>query len=143
MISINATLILQIIHILILVFILNRILFRPIQGIIQRREDHLLNEKEDIHRLEEEAERLKNQFREQQTSARKDAALERGKLKEAGSGEAEEYIDASRKEAASIRAKADDDAETELKRTKPLLSEQSTLLADDIIERLIDRRAEA
>ena len=142
MISINATLLLQIIHILILVFILNRILFRPIQGIIQKREDQLLKEKDDIKHLEEEADRLKNQFKEQQISARKDAALERGKLKEAGSGEAGEFIEASRKEAATIRAKADEVAENELEKAKPFLPKQSTLLAEDIVERLIERRAE-
>ncbi|MBW2324509.1 MAG: ATP synthase F0 subunit B [Deltaproteobacteria bacterium] len=61
MISINATLIVQIINFLVLIWILNRILFRPIFKIVEERKSVIQSSRAEIERLKSEAEeRLQN-----------------------------------------------------------------------------------
>jgi len=74
MISINATLFLQILHFLILAYILNRFLFRPILNLINDREKHIEDTKI-------EAERIKN---ETVSLIEKSASLERNARIDAG-----------------------------------------------------------
>lgn len=143
MISINATLIVQIIHILILIFILNRLLFKPILKLTKERSSFFTDTKEEIKKLEQETADLKNRFSSMQNDARKDAALEREKLKNLGHEEAEAFLSESKKEAGAIRAEADQKADQEIESTRPAISDEAVVLVDDIIEKVIGRRIEA
>ena len=58
MISINATLFLQIIHFLILLFILNRILIKPIMEVVDKRRVHIDDEEKLLNNLEAETRQL-------------------------------------------------------------------------------------
>ena len=60
MISVNATLIIQIIHFLLLVFILNRIMFRPIMRLIDERGKHIEDTKKQMANIEMETNELAN-----------------------------------------------------------------------------------
>ena len=81
MISINATLVVQIIHFLILVFILNRLMFKPILKKIEERKEYVEKTKGEINDLDQEAERLKKKFISEQVNARKDAFVLRDELR--------------------------------------------------------------
>ena len=140
MISINATLILQIIHFLILMFVLNRILFRPILKLIRDREDYYENTKKSIHDIEEETERLRRELIEKQVEARKEATEERGQLKAEGLREVEKFMDSSRIQGASLRAKADEEVNQEIERVKPMISDEANRLAEEMMQNVIGRR---
>lgn len=140
MISINATLILQIIHFLILLFVLNRILFRPILKLIRDREDFYENTKRSILDIEEETERLRRELIEKQVEARKVATEERGQLKAEGMSEAEKFMDASRIQGANLRSKADAEVTQEIERVKPRISDEANSLAEEVMQSVIGRR---
>lgn len=55
MISINFTLVVQVINFLVLMWLLNRILFRPIFKVIEEREGFILTARRDVARLEKKA----------------------------------------------------------------------------------------
>ena len=76
MISINATLILQVINIIILILILNRLMFRPILKLTRERVEYFRSTKNQIKELELETERLKEEFVTVQRDARKTASQE-------------------------------------------------------------------
>ena len=143
MISINATLVVQIIHFLILVFILNRLMLQPILKKIEDRKEYIKKTKGEINDLEKEAERLKKTFVSQQVNARKEAFLLRDELKSQAFGQTEAFMKDSQEKAASLRAAADSDAEKEIKKTQPLLSGEAETLAEEIIEWVIGRRIAA
>lgn len=140
MISINATLVLQIIHILILIFVLDRLMFRPILKVIRDRDGYVEQTKKDIVDLEKEIDRLKDERIMTEAAARTQAVLERTELKSLGLIEVEALNDQSRKEVAAIRAEAERTAEEKINQTKPALGGEAVNLADEIVERIIGRR---
>jgi len=142
MISINATLIIQVIHFLILTFILNRLMFRPISKLINDRTQHTEKTKDRIKKIGLETERLRREYLSVENEARKNVSEERAELRHKGLSEVEEFHNDSRKEVALIRAKADKRAMEKIEGTKPLLHAEATLLADEIAEMVIGRRIE-
>ena len=142
MISINATLVVQIIHFLILVFILNRLMIQPILKMIGDRAEYIAKTKGEITDLELETERMKKEFVSEQSNARKVAFQERDRVKSDAFGIVDEYIRDSQEKVASIRDKADSDAEREIQKVQPLLRDEAVTLADDIILNVFGRRIE-
>lgn len=143
MISINATLVLQVIHFLVLVFVLNRLMLQPLLRLINERTQYIVTTKTEIENLEEETARLRDEFVAKETDARMEATQERAQLRGMGISETEEVLNNSRKEVASIRAEADQEAEKEFRKTQPFLDEQAAVLAEEIVEKVIGRRIQA
>ncbi len=140
MISINATLFVQVIQFLILVFILNRIMFRPILKVIRDRSRYIEKRRNDIGNLEEETARLRDEYVSRETETRKKTAQTRSEIRNEGIAKADEFESDSRKRVAEIKTEADKEAEAEIERTRPLLQGEAAALADEIIERMIGRR---
>ena len=140
MISINATLVLQVIHIIILIFILNRLMFRPLLKLTRDREEYFGNTKHEIQELEQHAEKLKLDFTEIQIKARKKASEEASQIRAEGMTQAQGHLDESKKGVSSIRKEAEKEAQHEFEKTKPFLQDEAVGLADEITESLIGRR---
>lgn len=140
MISINATLLLQVVHLLILIFILNRLLFRPTLKVIAERTSFIENSKREILEVERKAEQLRTQYVSLQKKAMRDASREGTQLKEEGLQEADKIMDTSMKEIETIRNEAEKKASSEIESAKPHLPDQAALLADEIAERVMGRR---
>jgi F-type H+-transporting ATPase subunit b len=140
MISINATLVLQVVHLLLLVFILNRLMFKPILKLVNERTGYMEKSKIEITDLESEAERLKREYLSLENRARKKASSESLELKKAGVAQVEAMIDESQEEVASIRRESETKIESEIGKARPSLQGEATVLAEEIVERLIGRR---
>jgi F-type H+-transporting ATPase subunit b len=140
MISINATLVLQVVHLLLLVFILNRLMFKPILKLVDERTGYLEKSKTEIRDLESEAERFKREYLSLERQARKKASSESLELKKAGVAQVETMIDESQEEVASIRRESETKIESEIEKARPSLQGEATVLAEEIVERLIGRR---
>ena len=140
MISINATLVLQVVHFLILVFVLNRILFRPVLKLTRERTEYIKTTQHEIENLELETEELRNKHISLQNEARKNATIERTQLRALGITEAEKLVNSSRQEVSTIRAEADKEAERELEKSLPMLQGEAVSLAEVITEKMIGRR---
>lgn len=140
MISINATLVLQVLHFLILVFVLNRILFRPILKVIDERTTYIETTTHEIKDLEVETELLRQKHVSLQNEARKNDTLERTQIRGLGITEAEKTVSEVRQEISSIRATADKEAERQLEKTLPMLQGEAAKLADEIFEKVVGRR---
>ncbi len=143
MISINDTLFLQVIHFLILVFILNRIMLRPILKVINDRTDKKENSKNEIKDLVIKTDELVEEFLLRETKARKDAGEDRAGVRSEGLIKAEEFLDKSRKDVAEIRVKSSKEVTREVDKANLLLNDQAASLVDMIMEKLISRRTTA
>ncbi len=143
LITINATLFLQVVHFLILVFILNRIMLRPVLKLVNDRESYTDNTKNEIEELELKTEQLKVEFISRENAARKDATEERADVRGLGMTKAEEFISESRKRVASIRVKASKEVEAEVNEVQPMLKDQAASLVGEIAEQIIGRRITA
>jgi F-type H+-transporting ATPase subunit b len=140
MISINATLVLQVVHFLVLVYILNRLMFKPILKLVNERTGYMEKSKTEMTELESEAERLKQEYRSLESEARKKASRENLEMKKDGVAQVDAMIDESQEEVASIRRDSEAKIESEFEKARPSLQSEATVLAEEIVERLIGRR---
>ena len=140
MISINATLILQIIHFLILAYILNRIMFRPILRVIGERNRHMEEEKERLDKLGDETRALIDKCAAIERDVRMKAGEESNRLKRDAIEAAEKIFGDTRDEAALIKERAGMEVEEKLKEAKQSLRSEAMVLADEITEKVIGRR---
>jgi len=143
MISINATLLIQLIHFLLLLFIMNRLMLQPLLKVIQEREAYTDNTKSEIKDIEVKIGQLKEQFIAKENDARKDAAQERTDITNVGLNEADGFLNKSREEVSVIRQQAEKEVEAEVSKTQPLLADQASSLVSGIMEKIIGRRIEA
>ena len=115
MININATLVVQLINFLILVWILNRILFKPIFRIIEEREQTLEDSKAEMKRLQVEAEHKSRTLETHLLEARQSASKSKDKISSQAAAQAEEIISQAQAKAeehiSSVKAQAVGQAE--------------------------------
>lgn len=140
MISINATLVVQVIHFLLMVYILNRLMLRPIMRQINEREEHMIKAKQDSEEMALEAERLVDKRLSMVNEARKKAALQRSKLKDDASSEANGIFDETRQEVVQIRERVQAQVQEQLETAQKALDQEAASLADEIAERIAGRR---
>lgn len=143
MISINATLVVQLIHFLILLFIMKRLMLQPLLKLIREREEFTKKTKSEIKDFEVKIGQLKEQFESKENDARRNAAKERSDITNASIAEAEGFLNVYRKEVADIREKSDEKVEGEINRTQPLLEGEAASLVKGIMEKIIGRRVRA
>jgi F0F1-type ATP synthase membrane subunit b/b' len=140
LITINATLLLQILHFLVLLFILNRLLFRPILKVVKERDSYIEERQAGIEKVRLEVEELKARFVHMENDVRQSAAKESTKYREAGLSEAERLLAKSRERVASIKSEADEAVKEEIDEAKAELGDMASSLADEIMEKIVGRR---
>ena len=140
LITINATLLLQVLHFLVLLFILNRLLFRPILKVVKERDSYIEERQAGIEKVRLEVEELKARFVHMENDARQSAAKESTKYREAGLSEAERLLAKSREKVASIISEADEAVKEEIDEAKAELGDMASSLADEIMEKIVGRR---
>ena len=141
MISINATLFLQILHFLILMFILDRLMFRPIMRVIKDRDKHIQNENEQLNNLKGETEELIARCLSLERNAKREASAESSNIKKEAIGVTERIFSDTREEVAAIRDEADREIESKLKEARKSLQDEAFILAEDLMQKLIGRRS--
>lgn len=140
LISINGTLIAQLVSFLIFLFILNRIMFRPLQGIMDDRESFIEKIKLETVDTAKELGRLNLEMKALESDVREEAAGIRRELEESGSREAAEILKSIRREIGSIREKTEIEIDAKISDAKKHLQKESEALMVNIMEKLLDRR---
>ena len=140
LITINGTLFHQLIAFLIFLFIINRIMFRPLQGVMDDRERFIEKIKLDTSDKAKTLERLTDEMKVRESKVREEAAGIRRELEEGGAREASEILDSTRQEIESIKEKMEAEVNAQISKAKAHLKKESEALAVDIMEKLLDRR---
>lgn len=143
MISINATLLLQLVQFLLLIWILNRIMFRPLLRLIKDRDQHVEKIKLDTVNLEQETTALLNKSVAMEKDARFHAGEERARLRHEANSQMESIFEDTRKEMDMIMSGAEKEIDTQVEKAKDFLHKEAVVLAEEIIEKVIGRRVEA
>ena len=137
MISINATLFIQVLHFLILIFILNRIMFRPITRMMRERNRHIEGLQRQSERIRSEAQQLVHKRMSLETGARKEAGVERMRLQKEAEELAGEILGDHRAKVAAMRADVMKEIDHQLSKSRKLIREEAAVLADEISESLL------
>ena len=140
LISINETLIVQVISFLIFLYIINRIMFRPLRGVMADRENHIKNIQQDIVAAEDKLDSLTDQIREHESAVKMEAFAQKAKIEEAGGRQADEIFASTRKDIEAARDKAQKEVDAQVLEAKKYIKEESETLALSIMEKVLDRR---
>ena len=140
LISINATLLFQMISFLIFLFIINRLMFRPLRSVMGERENHINTIRQDIVDTENEFENLTNQLQQQGSAVKSEAFQIQKELEDAGKQQAAEILASARQEIETLKDRAQKEVDTQISEARKDVSRESEALAVSIIEKVLDRR---
>lgn len=139
MISLDWTLILQFVNFFVLLFLLNKILYRPLLDIMARRREAIEGGKESARSLEAEIEEKLQTYQQQLSAAKADASAERTELRKAAQQQEAEIIGEAQQKATtrikSIRAQV----EKEATEAGEILKSQAGALAGQIAAKVLGR----
>jgi F-type H+-transporting ATPase subunit b len=93
MISLNATLIIQIINFLLLMWILNRILFKPILKMLEEREERISRHDKSTQNLQFQAHLTKEEYEQKMRQAQRLSAEEKEGIRRGGAEEAKRIVE--------------------------------------------------
>ena len=139
LISINETLIVQIIAFLVFLFIINRIMFRPLRNVIHEREGYIQNLQNDIAAAEDEYESLTGQINEQEATLKEEAQQITAELVKAANQQSDEIIAITSKEIDDLKKKAEKEIETQLSEARKKVQIESEALALHVMEKVLER----
>ena len=143
LISINETLIFQVIFFLIFLLIMNRILFRPLRRIMAEREDYVENIQKDIMRAQNQIDDLTRQIKKQEKAVRNEAFAQKAKLEASGNQQAAKILSSARKEINAMKEKARKDIDGQISTVRKHIQKESEDLAIKIIETVLHRSLKA
>lgn len=140
MISINETMIVQLISFLIFMFIINRLMFRPLQDVMSERTEYVTSLQTEIGAAESELNKVSRLLARQEAATREQAHALRKDVEDAGSHRAEEIFAAVRKEVAELKGQVEEEVAGQLAEARKSIQKESEELSVRIMEKILDRR---
>ncbi|MDP4727425.1 MAG: hypothetical protein NWS07_09035 [Desulfobacterales bacterium] len=140
MISINETLIIQLISFLIFLFIINRIMIQPLRSVSQEREAHIQKIELDTVAAEKKVEQVLKQIQKQEAKAIDTAQEIREKIEESGKLEADEIIHATLREVENLSKENRRQVAAMVEEVRMSVPKEAETLAVGMMEKLLDRR---
>jgi F-type H+-transporting ATPase subunit b len=143
LITINETLIFQVISFLIFLFIINRILFRPLRRTMAEREVYIENIQKDIIDAQNQFEDLTDQIKKQEKAVRNEAFEQQVKLEESANRQAAEILASVREEINVSKEQARKNIDAQISSTRKDIQKEAENLAASIIETVLHRSLKA
>ena len=140
LITINATLFHQLVAFLIFLFIINRIMFRPLRSVMAERDDVIEKIKLDTTNAGDTIERLCDELKERESKVRKEALKVQHELEEKGKQESAEILKSTLQEIELLKDKNEANVNAQIMEARKALQKESNALALNIMEKLLDRR---
>ena len=139
MIDIDWTLFAQIINFLLLVFLLNLVLFRPIRKAIKDRQARLLEQEAAAAQLDLSSQALSDEIKEKLASARKEGAGKREALKQEGSQAEAALLEEVKKQADLEWAQVEKKIKADMAKAKKSLETQVKGFAQLLAAKVLGR----
>ena len=140
LLSINETLIVQLLSFLIFLVIIRRVMFRPLRGMIKDRAEHVHKINGDISEAENEYQTLLDRIKAQESAVKTEAFAIRDKLEKAGNAEAAAIIESTQTEIVDLKKKVSKELDDHISDAKVYFKKESEVVAAAIMEKILDRR---
>ena len=140
LITINATLFHQLIAFLIFLFIINRIMFRPLRSVMAERDGVIEKIKLDTTNAGDTIERLNDGLKKRESKVRKEALKVQHELEEKGKQESDEILKLTLQEIELLKDQNEAHVKAQIMEARKDLQKESDALALNIMEKLLDRR---
>ncbi|MBW1642577.1 MAG: ATP synthase F0 subunit B [Deltaproteobacteria bacterium] len=140
LITVNETLFVQIFSFLIFLFIINRVMFRPLRNTMAKRDRYLEDIKKDIDNADMDLQNVTNLIKKGELAIKKESQEMRKKLEDSGKQTAAEQIEASREEIAKLKETAENQIKGQIEDAREQIKTEFDILSVTIMEKILDRR---
>ncbi|MCP4747770.1 MAG: hypothetical protein GY874_16775 [Desulfobacteraceae bacterium] len=141
LISINETLLFQLVSFLLFFVLLNKIMIRPIRDTISQRQDFMDTIEQDIKSADNTYEEIAAQIKDEEASVKQAASKIRKQLETEGHGAAAELIGKTRYEIQVLRFKAQQETEEKIVAARESIQAEAKTIADLMIASLLEKRS--
>jgi len=138
-VSLDYSLGIQIINFLVLIFVMNVLLYKPILGIIDRRRKQFEDSEAEVKRLQETVEQKMADYEEKLRQAKAAAVEQKNEIIRQGTEEAKAVVDAVRAEVPGMMEAFHVRMDSEIGAARKVLAEQSQALSVEIAEKVLGR----
>jgi len=139
MVDLNYTLLIQIINFLVLIFVLNLLLYKPILKIMGRRQETISASEEEVKNLNETIEARMAEYEAKIRDAKVSAMGQRNEILQQGTAVGKEMMDGAKKEIAGMMDDFQQKLNAEMEKAKSILHNQSRLISKEIAEKVLGR----
>ena len=139
MVDIDSTLFIQLVLFLLLIWILNQVLYKPLLRIMDRRKEILDKAQEEVKTVQETIDGRVAEYEEKIRSAKMEAMGQKGDLAKEGSEAAKAITDKAKGEIAGMMGEFQAKLEKELASARELLRSQSLRISSEIAEKVLGR----
>ncbi len=140
LITINETLVIQIFSFLIFLFIMTRVMIRPLSGVMEERDTYMEGIRQGILADRDKISELTTRLEERETAVRKESFVLKNQLEEAGSKKASEINATASREILELKKQAQSEVDSQIAEAQRYIREESEELSTTIMEKILDRR---
>ncbi len=143
LITINATVVFQLLSFLLFLFIIHRVMIRPLDRVMQERQFFLLRLNEEIAEAGEEYDQIRDEIRSRELEARDAAQKIRNDIEAAGQKTATDMIARTKEEINAMKSAAQKETADKLDVALAEAKKEAGAVADRMVALLLDRKVEA
>ena len=140
MITIDISVVWQIVLFLGLWLIVSKVLFRPYVALLDEREQKTTGADDSAYRLEHEAERLRAQYEEAIANAAATGNATKEAIVQQARQRREELLGSAREEAAGILERVRQEVQSQLSQERELAIREADAVAHDMVSKILGRR---
>jgi len=140
MISLNATIFVQVTLFLILLFVLNRLMIQPLHRLILEREAFFAEKREELAAVHEDIRRLADDYEARLQQAEREARASQLSVRKTAGKEARQLVDRTQEQVAAIHEKVRSEVAQELAKARQAIAEQAQLLSASVAEKVLGRQ---
>ena len=140
LISINETMVVQLISFLIFLFVINRVMFRPLRKSMQEREHYIEGIRMDIQEAKKKLEKTMQQVQDENAAVRKAGLQMTAELERQGNEEAGDIIAGSRQEISQLGNKARQEIDAKIADARKSIVAEAGKLSLSVMEKVLGRR---
>lgn len=140
LISINETFIVQLVSFLIFLYVINRIMFRPLLSTIEQRDDYVERVKEEILSGKDNLDELIGDLNNQRTQVIKEAEAVVHAIEADGDQRASELIEEARQQISVLRNETEAQVQDQVQQARKALAGEVDAITVAIMEKMLHRR---
>ena len=141
LITINHSLFFQLVSFLLLLFVLNRIMFRPLRQVMNDREALLTGMADDISSVEQTYADIGHKIESQESAARREASRLRDEIEASGQQSAATVLEQARGQINALKAKAKEETAAKVAAARQEIEREAAAISDQMIASVLGRRS--
>ena len=141
LITINHTLFFQLASFLLLLFLLNRIMFRPLRQVMREREALLTGMADEISSAEQSFTDIGHKIESQESAARREASKMRDEIEASGQQSAATLLDQARAQIFALKVKAKEETAAKVAAARQEIEREAVAISDQMIASVLGKRS--